>query len=194
MSWSELLIYTLLVLCGYGLARAVDRARAWRQTRDRSRPDGQAAEPAMPGTMRRRVPERQAVYGRFRKSVNAAVNAAVNDGHGSYGLLYQIRDDYGELLRLAPSAVSQSADSMIRCVTLLLNLGASDQRHAMYARALHQFDEACSAADGTTPSSINQRQEFSVLADQMADQLANQAADLSAPPSGIGSASAHAPT
>ena len=79
--------------------------------------------------------------------MNTVVEAAVGDGHGNYGLLYQIRDDYGDLLRQAPTGVSQAADSVIRCVTLLVNLGPSDQRFAMYTRALKHFDEECALND-----------------------------------------------
>lgn len=189
MSWSDLLSYLLFAAFGYALARVVDQLRQWHRERVGT-PAGEARnpEPAMSGTMRHRDLERQAAYARFRKSVNDAVTAAVGDGHGSYGLLYQIRDDYGDLLRVAPGAVSQAADSMIRCVTLLLNLGASDQRHAMYTRALHQFDEACGAAHGTTPS-LNRRQEFSVLADEATDAGNPDARHPDATPGSI-----HAPT
>ncbi len=80
--------------------------------------------------------------------MNDAVDAAVNKGHGTYGMLYQIRDDYGDLLRNAPTSVTQAADSIIRCVTLLVNLGPSDQRYAMFTRALKLFDEECECDHG----------------------------------------------
>lgn len=191
MGWSELLIYTLFAAFGYALARVVDQLRQWRRERTVPAPEAapQASGPPMSATMRHRELERQVVYGRFRKSVNDAVNAAVNEGHGSYGLLYQIRDDYGALLRLAPTPVSQAADSMIRCVTLLLNLGASDQRHAMYTRALRQFDEACSAGQGATPAAGIRRQEFPVLAE---DTVEATGLDVSRP--GAAPPTIHAPT
>ena len=92
--------------------------------------------------------ERRVVYDRFRKSVSDAVVAAVNQGQGSYGMLYQIRDDYGDLLRQAPTAVTHAADSIIRCVTLIVNLGPSDARYAMFTRSLKHFDEASGSDDG----------------------------------------------
>ena len=80
--------------------------------------------------------------------MNDAVEAAVNQGHGNYGMLYQIRDAYGDLLRHAPTSITQAADSVIRCVTLLVNLGPSDQRYAMFTRALKLFDEECECDQG----------------------------------------------
>ncbi|MEZ5565252.1 MAG: hypothetical protein R3F24_06905 [Gammaproteobacteria bacterium] len=196
LDWPQPVTYVLLVAFGYALTRVIDLACEW-QRRRLSRMAGTDVPDSaslVSATARQHALERHAVYARFRKSVNDAVGAAVNQGHGSYGLLYQIRDDYGELLGVAPTAVSQSADSIIRCVTLLLNLGESDQRLAMFTRALRQFDEACSVDEGPTATSKLRRQEFSVLAESGTNPTTIHTKDLSAQQSEIDSASARART
>jgi hypothetical protein len=147
----------------------VDLAVDWQRNRLRlarqaeAQPGGAGGQ-HLSGTARQRLLERRAVYARFRKSVNDAVEACVNQGQGNYGMLYQIRDDYGDLLRSAPTAISQAADSVIRCVTLLVNLGPSDQRFAMFTRALKLFDDECEFDEGIRPVPQGpSRQEFSVL-------------------------------
>lgn len=165
MALPESLTYLLLVVLGYALTRVIDLCCAFVRGRLRATTtDGLPMAPTMSGTARQRLMERQAVYGRFRKSVNDAIEAAVNQGHGSYGMLYQIRDDYADLLRHSPAGVSAAADSIIRCVTLLVNLGPSDQRYAMFTRALAHFDEECRKDDGLVVVPPGpRRQEFSVL-------------------------------
>ncbi len=166
MGWPESVTYLLLVVLGYALKRVVDLACDWQQQKLQGRPNGPTEGTNSPlfGTARQRLIERQAVYARFRKSVNEAVEAAVNQGHGTYGSLYEIRDHYGDLLRAAPPAITQAADSMIRCVTLLVNLGPSDQRYAMFTRALRHFDDECGADQGLNAIPPGpRRQEFSVL-------------------------------
>jgi hypothetical protein len=168
MGWPESVTYLLLVVLGYALTRVVDLAVEWQRTRLRLPPQAgdqpDAGIPQMSATVRQRLQERRAVYARFRKSVNDAVEACVNQGQGNYGMLYQIRDDYGDLLRSAPTGISQAADSVIRCVTLLVNLGPSDQRFAMFTRALKLFDEECEFDQGIRPVPQGpSRQEFAVL-------------------------------
>jgi hypothetical protein len=170
MGWPESVSYLLLVVLGYALTRVVDLACDWQRSRLRGATDGLTGNGAagthshLSATARQRLLERRAVYARFRKSASDAVESAVNQGHGSYGMLYQIRDDYGDLLRQAPTAVTHAADSMIRCVTLLLNLGPSDQRFAMFTRALHHFDEECANDQGLKEVPPGpRRQEFSVV-------------------------------
>jgi len=166
MGFPEPVTYLLLVVLGYALTRVVDICSAWLQARLREPSPGPGFTAATSATARQRLMERQAVYARFRKSVNDAVGAAVNHGHGTYGMLYQIRDDYGDLLRFATPGVSAAADSIIRCVTLLVNLGNSDQRFAMFTRALAHFDEECLNDDGiATASHGRRRQECKVLDD-----------------------------
>jgi len=163
MGWPESLTYLLLVVLGYALTRIVDLGIDWQRNRLQLRPsDG--GELPLSSTARQRLMERRTAYADFRKSVNAAVNAAVNQGHGNYGMLYEIRDAYGELLRSAPAGVTQAADSVIRCVTLLVNLGPSDQRYAMFTRALKLFDEQCDGDHGLTMAPPGPHHlEFSVL-------------------------------
>lgn len=150
MNWPASVTYLLLVVLGYALTRVVDLACEWQRSRlSGGTPASPAAANAgMSATARQRLMERHAVYERFRKSVSEAVLAAVNQGQGSYGMLYQIRDDYGDLLRLAPTAVTHAADSVIRCVTLIVNLGPSDARYAMFTRSLKHFDEASVSDEG----------------------------------------------
>lgn len=199
MGWPESLSYVLLVVLGYALTRVVDLACDWQRNRL-----GGAADPAsgtgtgvfksrISATARQRVMERHAVYARFRKSASDAVVAAVNQGHGTYGMLYQIRDDYADLLHQAPAAITHAADSMIRCVTLLLNLGPSDQRYAMFTRALNHFDEACSSDQGlqAVPGG-SRRQEFSVIGG--ATVLPAKSGVAPDPPPESASASVNAPT
>jgi hypothetical protein len=169
MGWPESVTYLLLVVLGYALTRIVDLAVDWQRNRLRlarqaeAQPGGAGGQ-HLSGTARQRLLERRAVYARFRKSVNDAVEACVNQGQGNYGMLYQIRDDYGDLLRSAPTGISQAADSVIRCVTLLVNLGPSDQRFAMFTRALKLFDEECEFDQGIRPVPQGpSRQEFAVL-------------------------------
>lgn len=164
MALPESLTYLLLVVLGYALTRLVDLGCAFAQGRLRAASPGAVPTAAMSGTARQRLMERQAVYRKFRESVIQAIEAAVNQGHGSYGMLYQIRDDYADLLRHSPSSVSAAADSIIRCVTLLVNLGTSDQRYAMFTRALAHFDDECRRDEGLVfvPPGPR-RQEFSVL-------------------------------
>ncbi len=165
MGWPESVTYLLLVVLGYALTRVVDLACDWlrgRQPTPAASPT--AANASLSGTARQRLMEQRAVYARFRRSVCDAVGAAVNQGHGSYGMLYQIRDDYGDLLRRAPTTVTHAADSVIRCVTLIVNLGPSDQRYAMFTRSLKHFDEACGTDEvviAATPGP--RRQEFPVI-------------------------------
>jgi hypothetical protein len=163
MGWPESVTYLLLVLLGYALTRIIDLAIDWLRNRLRLR-SRDSGEPRLSATARQRLLERRAVYAHFRKCVNNAVDAAVNEGHGSYGMLYQIRDAYGDLLRNAPTSVTQAADSVIRCVTLLVNLGPSDQRYAMFTRALKLFDEECECDHGlkVTPPGPH-HVEYSVL-------------------------------
>ena len=170
MGWPESVTYLLLVVLGYALKRVVDLASDWQRQRLASTtdaPTGTAtgrANSHLSATARQRLMERRAVYARFRKSASDAVECAVNQGHGTYGMLYQIRDDYGDLLRQAPTAITHAADSMIRCVTLLVNLGPSDQRYAMFTRALKHFDEECDNDLGLKEVPPGpRRQEFSVI-------------------------------
>jgi len=189
MGLPEPVTYLLLVVLGYALARVVDTCYSWLRARHRNPSPGLALTAPPSATARQRLMERQAVYSRFRKSVNDAVDAAVNHGHGSYGMLYEIRDDYGDLLRHATPGVSAAADSIIRCVTLLVNLGASDQRFATFTRALAQFDEECLKDDGiATASQGRRRQEFAVL-DGPLERVAEPAGSTG-PLSGSGSESA----
>ncbi len=175
MGWPESVTYVLLVVLGYALKRVVDLAGDWQQLRMR-RPAGstEGTDSLLFATARQSLIERQAVYARFRKSVNDAVESAVNQGHGTYGSLYQIRDDYGDLLRVAPPAITQAADSIIRCVTLLVNLGPSDQRYAMFTRSLKNFDDECGANSGlATPVPGPQRQEFPGLDSNSSREIRN---------------------
>jgi hypothetical protein len=178
MGWPESVTYLLLVLLGYALTRIIDLAIDWLRNRLRLRP-GNSGEPQLSATARQRLLERRAVYAHFRQCVNTAVDAAVNEGHGSYGMLYQIRDAYGDLLRSAPTSVTQAADSVIRCVTLLVNLGPSDQRYAMFTRALKLFDEECECDHGlkVTPPGPHHL-EYSVLG---GDVVASMAARMPEP-------------
>ena len=150
MDWPASVTYLLLVVLGYALTRVVDLACAWQRSRlSRGQsPEPMSANTSISATAHQRLMERRVVYDRFRKSVSDAVVAAVNQGQGSYGMLYQIRDDYGDLLRQAPTAVTHAADSVIRCVTLIVNLGPSDARYAMFTRSLKHFDEASCSDDG----------------------------------------------
>lgn len=171
MGWPAPVTYLLLVVLGYALTRVVDLACEWQRSRLSG---GSAASPVtakagISATARQRLMERHAVYERFRKSVTDTVIAAVNQGHGSYGMLYQIRDDYGDLLRQAPTAVTHAADSVIRCVTLIVNLGPSDARYAMFTRSLKHFDEASGSDEGliaVPPGPA--RFEFSVTSETIA--------------------------
>lgn len=171
MGWPESVTYLLLVVLGYALTRIVDLAIDWQRNRlrlGRADADDDGA-PNLSGNARQRLRERRAIYARFRTSVNDAVKAAVNQGHGSYGMLYQIRDDYGDLLRTAPTDITQSADSVIRCVTLLANLGPSDQRYAMFTRALKVFDEECERDQGAKVGAPGLHyREYSVIGSEAA--------------------------
>jgi hypothetical protein len=165
MGWPASVTYLLLVVLGYALTRVVDLACEWQRSR-MSR--GRSSAP-ISATAHQRLMERRAVYDRFRKSVSDAVLAAVNQGQGSYGMLYQIRDDYGDLLRQAPTAVTHAADSVIRCVTLIVNLGPSDARYAMFTRSLKHFDEAAGSDEGVIAAPPGPtRLEFTVNADTIA--------------------------
>jgi hypothetical protein len=148
MGWPESVTYLLLVVLGYALTRIIDLAIDWHRSRLLPRGEPAGPETHLSATARQRLLERRAVYARFRSCVHEAVEAAVNQGHGSYGMLYQIRDAYGDLLRHAPTTITHAADSVIRCVTLLVNLGPSDQRYAMFTRALKLFDEECECDHG----------------------------------------------
>ena len=162
MDWPASVTYLLLVVLGYALTRVVDLACEWQRSRlSRARSSAPISAAA-----NQRLLERRAVYERFRKSVGDTVVAAVNQGQGSYGMLYQIRDDYGDLLRQAPTAVTHAADSVIRCVTLIVNLGPSDARYAMFTRSLKHFDEATGGDEGliAVPPGPT-RFEFSVTED-----------------------------
>jgi len=207
MGLPESVTYLLLVVLGYALTRIVDLAIDWQRGRLELRAGGDAgALPHLSATARQRLMERRAVYARFRKCVNEAVEAAVNQGHGSYGMLYQIRDAYGDLLRSAPTGITQAADSVIRCVTLLVNLGPSDQRYAMFTRALKHFDEECDCDSGlkVTPAAQN-HVEYTVLGIDVAAAMAARTPDApaasadgateqAAPRTGSDSGSARAPT
>lgn len=147
MGWPESVTYLLLVVLGYALTRVVDLACDWQRNRLSSAAP-RTANTAISATARERLVQRRAIYDRFRRSVSDTVVAAVNQGQGSYGMLYQIRDAYGDLLRQAPTAVTHAADSVIRCVTLIVNLGPSDARYAMFTRSLQHFDEAAGSDEG----------------------------------------------
>lgn len=194
MGLPESVTYLLLVVLGYALTRVVDLTCIWLRSRLHSGTSfGHDLTTVISGTARQRLMERRAVYTRFRKSVNEAVEAAVNEGHANYGMLYQIRDDYGDLLRHAPAGVSAAADSSIRCVTLLVNLGSSDQRFAMFTRAINHFDDECRNDEGlvvVTPGP--RRQEFSVLDEPQIGTAASS--DAPDPQSGSDSGSAHVRT
>ena len=193
MALPESVTYLLLVVLGYALVRAVDLTSDFTRGRLRTSAGATDSQPVLSATARQRLMERRAVYTRFRKSVNDAVEAAVNQGHGNYGMLYQIRDDYGDLLRHSPTGVSHAADSIIRCVTLLVNLGPSDQRYAMFTRALNHFDEECRNDEGlvVVPEGPR-RQEFSVLHE--APCQAEETSEATGPPSESDSGSARVRT
>lgn len=168
MGWPESVTFLLLVVLGYALTRIVDLLTDWQRSRIR-RGTSNGDEPRLSATARQRLMERRAVYARFRTSVNDAVDAAVNHGHGNYGMLYKIRDAYGDLLHHAPTSITQAADSVIRCVTLLVNLGPSDQRYAMFTRALKLFDEECECDHGLRVTPPGPRHtEYSVLGGDVA--------------------------
>jgi hypothetical protein len=129
--------------------------------------------------------ERRVVYAHFRKTVNDAVDSAVNQGHGTYGMLYQIRDAYGDLLRNAPTSITQAADSVIRCVTLLVNLGTSDQRYAMFTRSLKLFDEECECDHGLKVTAPGPHHlEYSVLGGDVVASMTAQMAEAPATTAG----------
>lgn len=177
MGWPDSVTFLLLVVLGYALTRIIDLAVDWQRQRLRLRPgdDNADGQTQLSATARQRLMERRAVYARFRKSVNDTVEAAINHGSGNYGMLYQIRDNYGDLLRHAPTGITQAADSVIRCVTLLVNLGASDQRHAMFTRALRLFDEECECDSGLKVTSAGPyHREYSVLSGDVAATIAAQ--------------------
>lgn len=182
MGWPESVTYLLLVVLGYALTRIIDLAIDWQRGRLRQPDQPQAgAEPQLSATARQRLLERRAVYTLFRRCVTDAVEAAVNQGHGSYGMLYQIRDAYGDLLRSAPTGIVQAADSVIRCVTLLVNLGPSDQRYAMFTRALKQFDEECECDQGLRPAPARPHHiEYSVLGGDVAAAMPARLPDVPA--------------
>lgn len=177
MGWPESVYFLLLVVLGYALIRLIDLGVDWQRSRLRLRngSEGASGDAQLSGTARQRLMERRAIYARFRKSVTDTVEAAVNHGSGNYGMLYQIRDNYGDLLRHAPTGITQAADSVIRCVTLLVNLGASDQRYAMFTRALKLFDDECDCDSGLKVSNAAaHHQEYSVLSDDVAANFAAQ--------------------
>lgn len=185
MGWPESVTYLLLVVLGYALTRIVDLGIDWQRNRLQLR-SSDGGELQLSSTARQRLMERRAAYADFRQSVNAAVNAAVSQGHGNYGMLYEIRDAYGELLRSAPASITQAADSVIRCVTLLVNLGPSDQRYAMFTRALRFFDEECDGDHGFRVEPPGPHHlEFSVLGNDvppsMSARLPEAPATASAP-------------
>ncbi|MEQ1802776.1 MAG: hypothetical protein ABL989_12690 [Gammaproteobacteria bacterium] len=202
MGWPESVTYLLLVVLGYALTRIIDLAVDWQRNRLRLRSGDVAgndhlSSPAtrLSATARQRLMERRAVYARFRTSVNNAVEASVNQGGGNYGMLYQIRDDYGDLLRNAPTSITQAADSLIRCVTLLVNLGPSDQRYAMFTRALKLFDEECDCDQGLkvmTPAPHHR--EFSVLSGDVAASMTTRMPDAPATPGARPTEPAASPT
>lgn len=193
MDLPESLTYLLLVILGYALTRVIDLACDGLRSRFSGNPADPGSPPALSATARQRLMERQSAYLHFRRSVTEAVEAAVNQGHGHYGLLYQIRDDYGDLLRHSSIGVSHAADSLIRCVTLLVNLGPSDQRYAMFTRSLAHFDDECRKDEGLVVVATRPRRvEFSVLDD--APRPAAQPSDAPDPPSGSDSASVRART
>lgn len=195
MGWPESVTYLLLVVLGYALTRIVDLAIDWQRGRLRPRGASTGAEPQLSATARQRLLERRAVYARFRKCVNDAVEAAVNQGHGNYGMLYQIRDAYGDLLRNAPTSITHAADSVIRCVTLLVNLGPSDQRYAMFTRALKLFDDECECDEGLKLSpGVPHHVEYSVLRGDVAAAMPAHLPDVPAMPAGETTSPAPSPT
>ena len=202
MPWPEPVTYVLLVVLGYALTRVVDlwvEAQRQRLRLAAGTPAGEEPGSHLSATARQRLLERRAVYGRFLECVARTVDAAVAQGAGTYGMLYQIRDAYADLLRAAPAPVTEAADSVIRCVTLLVNLGPSDQRFAMYTRSLARFEAECDADQGGLPAAGPR--EFSVVGGNFAGSLATgggtadpgpASAGPSAPP-GTGSGSAPVP-
>jgi hypothetical protein len=193
MGLPEPVTYLLLVVLGYALTRVVDLTCVWLRSRLHGTSADRDLTTPMSATARQRLMERlmerRGVYTRFRKGVNEAVEAAVNQGHGNYGMLFQIRDDYGDLLRHSPTGVGAAADSIIRCVTLLVNLGPSDQRYAMFTRALSHFDEECRKDEGLVVVPPGpRRQEFSVLDEPRTQTAASS--DAPGPQSGSDSGSA----
>jgi hypothetical protein len=205
MAWPEPVTYLLLVVLGYALTRVVDLFVDWQRRRLRLAADPAAGTmAALSATGRQRLLERRAAYGCFRERVHDVVSAALTQGAGTYGMLYRIRDAYGDLLRIAPPGVIQAADSVIRCVTLLVNLGPSDQRYAMYTRAARHFDAECECDQGQQGGPATSRpREFSVLGGDMAGAMTAQIGEGTPPeppngprasPSGNGSGSAPAPT
>ncbi len=196
MGWPEPVTYLLLVVLGYALTRVIDLLVDWQRARLGAAPPATSPHTAPPtspltATARQRLLERQAVYARFKSRVDEAIEAAVNQGAGTYGMLYGIRDAYGELLRCAPASITQAADSVIRCVTLLVNLGPSDQRFAMLTRSLRYFDEECACDQGLRQPAVAAHREFTVLGGDLAGSLA---ARLAQEATGPASAATPAPT
>lgn len=191
MGLPESVTYLLLVVLGYALTRIIDLASDWQRNRLRPRAEATGPEAHLSATARQRLLERRAVYAHFRRCVNDAVVAAVNQGHGNYGMLYQIRDAYGDLLRVAPTSITPAADSVIRCVTLLVNLGPSDQRYAMFTRALKLFDEECECDQGLRlQAGAPHHIEYSVLGGEGAATITARLPDIPAKPVGAATAPA----
>lgn len=88
--------------------------------------------------------ERRAAYTAFRRSVHALLEA-VDEGVYAMGLLYEVRDQWMELRRVAPPAVAGPANQVIDALKPVIDRGPTNESFAQLTRALHGFDEACQA-------------------------------------------------
>lgn len=123
-----------------GLVAALLLGLGWRRA-GIARPAEPAASAAAAGPT---LAERRAAYASFRRSVHALLDG-VDEGVYPMGLLYEVRDLWVELRRVAPPAVAGPAGEVVEALKPVIDQGPTNETFTRLTRALHAFDEASRA-------------------------------------------------
>jgi hypothetical protein len=91
--------------------------------------------------------ERKVVYANFRHNVHTLLDA-MDGGVYPLALLYEVRDQWVELRRIAPPGVIEPATALINALKPLIDRGPTDEAFSRFTRALHDFENACRADRG----------------------------------------------
>jgi hypothetical protein len=133
--------------------RALERGRDWLKARRVRGPgDDAPANPAEPAPRGALYAERKVVYANFRHNVHTLLDA-MDGGVYPLALLYEVRDQWVELRRIAPPGVIEPATALINALKPMIDRGPTDDAFARFTRALQEFESACRADRCDAPAS-----------------------------------------
>lgn len=142
-----------LVGLGYALKSVADLVVSMRRARTVRRVESEAMrEKALQDTKKQEILERNAHYRKFWDEAHTLLDDMCN---GSFRMprLWTVRDRYGILMRIAPDPVVQQARAVTRIFEEVLTSGFTEQHHARFNRAMHEFRDRCREDSGLDPLS-----------------------------------------